>query len=274
MAYQIIYAYTCHIGKVRLKNEDNFWCCEECLEMDHLGTDGVLTGEKNLSDPRLFGVFDGMGGECCGEKASCIAAHVCAQYISKYREKWQKKPQEFLLHLCRRMNRMVYEYSHCNRICSMGTTVALLMFDKTSVYSCNLGDSRIYHWNPSEMKQISTDHVFLRGMHKKGGLTQFAGLPEDLMLLDPCPFQGQIQAGDKYLLCSDGLTDMLADEEIQEILSKNLSVKEQVQELLEGALEKGGRDNITMILCEVREYQRKKSFRDRLKVVWKEWNKR
>lgn len=274
MAYQINYAYTCHTGRVRSNNEDNFWCCGKSLEMNHLGTDGILTGEVSVLELPLFAVFDGMGGECCGETASWLAAEACRFCAAEYGEEFKKQPQKFMLHLCREMNHKVCEYRQKNMIDSMGTTAALLTFGKNSVYACNLGDSRIYRWNQEEMEQISTDHVFLRGASRKGALVQFVGIPETYMLLDPCPVQREIEDGEKYLLCSDGLTDMLSDSEIQEVLSRKISVKEQVEELLRYSLERGGRDNVTMILCEVKKQKQQSSFWGWLKYIREERNRR
>ena len=84
MAYQIEYAYTCHIGKVRNNNEDNFWCCGESLDSENKGMSHVCSGHIKQADLPLLAVFDGMGGESCGEMAAFLAAESCGQY---YKEK-------------------------------------------------------------------------------------------------------------------------------------------------------------------------------------------
>ena len=76
MAYQIEYAYTCHIGKVRNNNEDNFWCCGESLDSENKGMSHVCSGHIKQADLPLLAVFDGMGGESCGEMAAFLAAGV------------------------------------------------------------------------------------------------------------------------------------------------------------------------------------------------------
>ena len=80
MAYQIEYAYTCHIGKVRNNNEDNFWCCGESLDSENKGMSHVCSGHIKQADLPLLAVFDGMGGESCGEMAAFLAAVSCGQF--------------------------------------------------------------------------------------------------------------------------------------------------------------------------------------------------
>ena len=73
MAYQIDYAYTCHTGKVRINNEDNFWCCGVRLPVHNQGVDGILAGHTQHWQLPVLAVFDGMGGESCGEMAASAA---------------------------------------------------------------------------------------------------------------------------------------------------------------------------------------------------------
>jgi serine/threonine protein phosphatase PrpC len=87
----------------------------------------------------------------------------------------------------------------------------------------------------------------------KAPLTQYLGLPEDLQMLEPSVAEIEHKEGYKYLLCSDGVTDMLSDREIEEILSGGLGLSEMVDTLLQTALDKGGRDNVTIVLCEVQK---------------------
>ena len=76
MAYQIDYAYTCHTGKVRTNNEDNFWCCGVRLPVHKQGVDGILAGHTQHWQLPMLAVFDGMGGEICGEMAAFAAVEV------------------------------------------------------------------------------------------------------------------------------------------------------------------------------------------------------
>ena len=253
MAYQIEYAYACHMGKVRNNNEDNFWCCGETLAEEHQGIDHVGTGCVPQSDLPLLAVFDGMGGESCGEVASYLAAQSCGDFYRKNKRKLREDPRNFLEEACAEMNRAVCGYSRENRIQSMGTTAALLAFGRDGVFGCNLGDSRIYQARNGQFRQISSDHVLGGMMFGKAPLIQFVGIPEESMKLEPSIVREESAAGIRYLICSDGITDMLADGEIADILAIEVPVEETVGILLDRALKKGGRDNATLILCEIKE---------------------
>lgn len=129
----------------------------------------------------------------------------------------------------------------------------MLAFAGNQVYGCNLGDSRIYQAEDSQFRRVSRDHVLGGSLFGKSPLTQYVGIPEESMALEPSIVKMEVHPGMRYLLCSDGLTDMLSDGEIADILTRELPVQETVELLLERALKKGGRDNATMVLCEIRE---------------------
>lgn len=259
MAYQIEYAYTSHIGNVRGNNEDNFWCCGETMETVNQGTNGVLTGRAGQYQYPLLAVFDGMGGESCGEVAAYLAADACGKHYQENKVSLKLQPEQFLVELCQSMNRAVCEFSLKNRIRTMGTTAVMLAMGENSLFSCNLGDSRLYQAKDGRFHQISTDHVLKGGPFGKAPLTQYVGIPEEHMGLEPSICQLECLPGVRYFLCSDGMTDMLSDGEIADILTREIPIKEAVEALLDRALKKGGRDNITMILCEITEAERKKS---------------
>lgn len=256
MAYQIEYAYTCHIGKIRNNNEDNFWCCGDRLEAKNQGMSHIRSGRKKQSDLPMLAVFDGMGGESCGEMAAFLASSSCEQHYRKDRDKLCTQPEEFLNELCDEMNQTICSYGEENKINSMGTTAALIVFAEDSVYSCNLGDSRIYRSSNEKFYQLSVDHVLGRRFLGKAPLTQYLGMAEENMKLEPSITCQEVRAGDRFLLCSDGITDMLSDGEIADILSRDISVEETVEVLVDRALKKGGRDNITVILCKVTEQEK------------------
>ena len=102
-------------------------------------------------------------------------------------------------------------------------------------------------------------------LSEKAPLTQYLGMPEEQQVLEPFVTEIEHKEGYRYLLCSDGVTDMLSDQEIREILSQNNSLSETVQNLLEQALQKGGRDNVTIVLCEVQKQESGRRLRTWLK---------
>ena len=256
MAYQIEYAYTCHIGKIRNNNEDNFWCCGDSLEAQTQGMSHIRSGYMKQSEYPLLAVFDGMGGESCGEMAAFLAAEACGEHFKTAKDGIRNDPEEFLNEICESMNQAICDYGRTNKINSMGTTAALLAFAEDAVYSCNLGDSRIYKSDREKFYQISQDHVLGRSLFGKAPLTQYLGMEEENLQLEPSISRQEIKIGDRFLLCSDGITDMLSDGEIADILSRDIPVAKTVEILVDRALKKGGRDNITVVLCEIMEQPR------------------
>ena len=256
MAYQIEYAYTCHIGKIRNNNEDNFWCCGEFLNAQNQGMSHIQSGCRKQSEYPLLAVFDGMGGESCGEMAAFLAAEACGEHFKTAKDGIRNDPEEFLNEICESMNQAICDYGRTNKINSMGTTAALLAFAEDAVYSCNLGDSRIYKSDREKFYQISQDHVLGRSLFGKAPLTQYLGMEEENLQLEPSISRQEIKIGNRFLLCSDGITDMLSDGEIADILSRDIPVAKTVEILVDRALKKGGRDNITVVLCEIMEQPR------------------
>lgn len=256
MAYQIEYAYTCHIGKIRNNNEDNFWCCGDSLEAQNQGMSHIRSGYMKQSEYPLLAVFDGMGGESCGEMAAFLAAEACGEHFKTAKDGIRNDPEEFLNEICESMNQAICDYGRTNKINSMGTTAALLAFAEDAVYSCNLGDSRIYKSDREKFYQISQDHVLGRSLFGKAPLTQYLGMEEENLQLELSISRQEIKIGDRFLLCSDGITDMLSDGEIADILSRDIPVAKTVEILVDRALKKGGRDNITVVLCEIMEQPR------------------
>lgn len=256
MAYQIEYAYTCHIGKIRNNNEDNFWCCGDSLEAQNQGMSHIRSGYMKQSEYPLLAVFDGMGGESCGEMAAFLAAEACGEHFKTAKDGIRNDPEEFLNEICESMNQAICDYGRTNKINSMGTTAALLAFAEDAVYRCNLGDSRIYKSDREKFYQISQDHVLGHSLFGKAPLTQYLGMEEENLQLEPSISRQEIKIGDRFLLCSDGITDMLSDGEIADILSRDIPVAKTVEILVDRALKKGGRDNITVVLCEIMEQPR------------------
>lgn len=261
MAYQIEYAYTCHMGKVRANNEDNFWCCGKSLPADNRGEEGVRS--EIVSGIRLpaLAVFDGMGGESCGEMAAFLAAEAFGKYYQANKKILRDVPEDFIEGVCRDMNQAVCRYGEEHQIKSMGSTLAMTLFTPESMFVCNLGDSRIYFSDKEHFRQISSDHVLGSSRIGKAPLTQYLGMPEQQQVLEPSVLEIEHNEGYRYLLCTDGVTDMLSDGEIADILAREATLSETVSILLERALQKGGRDNVTIVLCEVQKQESGKMFK-------------
>ncbi len=246
MRYNISYSCVSHIGKVRSINQDNFICAGRYLAD---GKDDIrfpLEGRVSSSSPVLFGVFDGMGGEECGEIASFIAAKTACEYPLT------KNGVSDMSLLCRNANTAICEYTEKNRLNSMGTTAAMLLFSKKDIILCNIGDSKIIRFSDGSAQQISTDHVCASAFGTKPPLSQNLGIPEDEMTIEPYISKGTYMDGDRYLICSDGLTDMVSPEDILNIVNSN-DINTACRLLLKAALEGGGKDNTTIMMFEIQK---------------------
>ena len=250
MSVQIKYTAACHKGKVREINQDNLWCEGFFLKEKNEGLSENLSGQTKSDAFPSFVVFDGLGGEQQGEVAAYIAAETFHFCCEEKDPKNQNEMVDFLTKSCQKMNHAICKYGKEKHIRNIGTTTAILMFGEDDILSCNLGDSRIYRLHKKKLEQISFDHVVTYVKSKKAPLSQHLGIPESEFMIEPFIARTKPHPGDRYLICSDGLTDMLTDKEIQKIIKKG-EVSDVVEKLMDQSLENGGRDNITIILCEI-----------------------
>jgi len=252
MAYEIDYAYFCHMGHLRRNNEDNYWCCGDMLPEKHDGASVIQTGHTSSGDSAVLALFDGMGGESCGETASWLGARACGEEAAVSVDLIRQDPKRFWPEACVRMNHAVCAYAAMHKIRSMGSTMAGMAFGEDQITACNLGDSRIYLLEEKGLRQLSLDHNAGHAFFGKPPLTQYLGLPEQEMLLEPHLEALPVKEGMTFLLCSDGLTDMLSDSAICLTLRKNsLSPSRCASLLLDQALAAGGKDNVTGIICRI-----------------------
>ncbi len=227
-------------GRVRSMNEDYAFVSERPI--------GRL--------PNLFVVADGMGGHNAGERASSYAVEVLLQSIRKNKE---KNPVKVMRRAIESANDMVYQESiSSDRSRGMGTTMVAAVICKDRLYVANVGDSRLYIIN-SQIRQITKDHSLVEEMVRLGKLTKEEGRnhpdkniitravgAEETVQID-C-FEERIGIRDIVLLCSDGLTNMVSDEQIQQIINTEKNLQKAAELLVETANRNGGRDNITVLL--------------------------
>ena len=242
MSWEIKYICFSHIGRIRRNNEDNFICLSRYMDHDNNGTEEPVAGAFLSDEPQLVGVFDGMGGEELGEMASYLAAETAAMCS------FEGDPEEALTGFCRFANDRICQYADENNVSSMGTTAAVLLFRPDGVRVCNVGDSRIYLYSRNRLTQVSVDHVVPMEGRRKPPLSQNLGIPEEEMVIEPYIAFRKYRKGDTWLICSDGLTDMVPEDEIAGIL-KGASHRDAARLLRDRALENGGRDNVTVLVC-------------------------
>ena len=247
-----------HPGKCREKNEDNF--CFNGKTLTAEGTARPLRFRAAADKPTFFGVFDGMGGIQAGEKASAIAvetAQTAMQDLSS-----DTDYETFLIDICRTANRLTCdEMTHVLKQ-RMGTTASMLLFAKEQYWLCNIGDSPVYLFRDDTLQPIFCEHTekqnYLR-LHgvdaplpkRKFRLTQHIGIFHDELEIEPYVATDRIQPKDRFLITSDGLTDMVTEEAIAETLKKRKSPAKTVKLLMQQALDNGGKDNITIICIDV-----------------------
>lgn len=253
--YQISVACGCDIGRVRARNEDNIYLNGRTLEQNNRGLKGILTAKYLLDTEKCFAVFDGMGGEQAGDAAAFTAARALRAGQERLQE-YVVRPSAFLKQACSEMNDAVCAGCEALPYGRMGTTVAALLFTAEEVYACNLGDSRIYRLRGRVLTQMSVDDsepVPEGAGHGKPPLTQYLGVFPDELTLVPHLVKSELKPGDFYLLCSDGLTDLLPNVMIADCIRQHTSVRQITEHLLRAALQNGGRDNVSVIGIKINE---------------------
>ena len=243
----------CNVGKIRKNNEDNFYFGGRILPQNNSGLRNIYRKKFALDKSPLFAIFDGMGGEEAGEVASFVAAEIAKEY-ARYFKEHDSDPDELLLKMSDDMNRAVCVEMDNLGGGRMGSTLVALTFTKDQLYTCNLGDSRIYRYRDDNLLQLSQDDIELLppGVNRKPCLMQHLGIFEDELKLEPHIVNETVKKGDVLLICSDGLTDMVSLVEICSILKDFRSEKRAVKKLIELALEHGGKDNTTVIVCRIK----------------------
>ena len=230
-----------HAGKVRKNNEDSF-----------------LAG--GARDRHLFAVADGIGGFEAGEVASGIAIDVLRGVA----------PADSLEGAIREANRRILEAARSDeKLAGMGTTVVAARFDdapgeEPRAEISHVGDSRAYLLRGGELKPVTEDHSLVAELVRSGDLTraQASEHPqrnlitralgaEDEVAVDTAALP--VEPGDRLLLCSDGLSDMVPEATIGGILSSAADPEKGAKALVSAALEGGGADNITVVVIDVRE---------------------
>lgn len=232
------------IGKARSKNEDSIFVKNSL--------------EGNISN--LYIVADGMGGH----KAGSIASSFSIKYFCEYIENNcfdNEEILDLLVSAVKYSNEKVYKMSLENSDYSnMGTTFLACTIKENMLYIAHIGDCRLYLIRQKQIAQITTDHTYVMEMVKAGEITyeqarnhpnsnvvtRALGIEEDIII------DGlfcRINDGDIVLLCSDGLSGMVTDNEILQITSDEyMTIEEKVDKLIDTANNNGGRDNISVII--------------------------
>lgn len=251
-------------GLVRKNNEDNFYCDGKILTQQEIFS---LNGIAKT--PCIFAVCDGMGGEANGELASLTVVKILSKYAEKIKSSvlHYKNVDDPVQVFISAANKVICDIMRENSF-RMGTTLAFAVISDDFVRAYNIGDSRIYKFQNGILSRISEDHTVAAQKIKMGLLTpesarhdktrhiltRCLGVFEEEMILTPNIIPPVLtKDASNLLICSDGLTDMLSDSQIQDILSKNKDAHSAVYNLVQAALKNGGRDNITCIVIKFQD---------------------
>jgi PPM family protein phosphatase len=208
----------------------------------------------------VFVVADGMGGAQAGEVASKIAIDTFQQGLPD-----SGSPEERLATRVREANHEIHELSRADRErAGMGTTLTAAYVDDTSVAIAHVGDSRAYLFRDGKLERLTQDHSLVEELVRQNKLTpeQAAGHPQRSIItralgpeasVEVDTWTYPVRAGDILLLCSDGLTTMISEARVAEILGEAGSLDGTADALIDAANEAGGRDNITVVLFRLEE---------------------
>ena len=216
--------------------------------------------DNALARAPVFVVADGMGGAQAGEVASRIAVETFERELPD-----AGSPEERLASCVREANRRIYELSRAeHERAGMGTTLTAAYLDDAHVAIAHVGDSRAYLLRDGELTRLTRDHSLVEELVRRGKLTeeQAAEHPQRSIItraLGPEPevevdtVSYPVRDGDVLLLCSDGLTSMVAEDRVGEILASAGGLEQAAELLIREANEAGGRDNITVVLLRLEE---------------------
>lgn len=222
--------------------------------------DYMYTSETNVGNlPNLFLVADGMGGHAAGDYASRFTVQKITEFV---RESKQQEPVAVIKQAIVYANALLLREANSDPgKRGMGTTLVAATIKDRKLFASNVGDSRLYVVNHKGIRQITRDHSLVEEMVRMGEMdkeeakdhpdkniiTRAIGVLPDV---SADFFEVEIDPGDMVLMCSDGLTNMVRDEEIRQIILGQRDIVEKAEKLVETANRNGGRDNITVVLIE------------------------
>lgn len=212
------------------------------------------------SEPGLLALADGMGGAASGEVASGIFADTVRELLSTGARPAEEEAGELVRRTFLLANQRIRELgARVPEHRDMGCTGELVVFTDEGYVAGHVGDSRIYLFRGGRLRQVTKDHSFVQEQVDQGVLTpgqarvhafrhmilRAVGI-RDALAVDL--LSGKAYPGDLFLLCSDGLSDMVEDSRIEETLAADLSLEEKADRLVRNACDAGGDDNVTVVL--------------------------
>ena len=231
----------------------------------HTGRQRRANEDSMYARSPLFAVADGMGGAQAGEIASRIAVETLGGGVP---DAGPDHPlEERLADLVREANERIHDLSRSDdRRAGMGTTMTAALVGEDEITLAHVGDSRAYLFRDGQLTRLTRDHSLVDELVEKGKLTpeEARTHPQRSVITRAVGPEPRVQVdtqtasardGDRFLICSDGLTTMIDEPEIADILAAAPSLKEAGHQLIDAANEAGGRDNITVVLFRVEDVQ-------------------
>jgi protein phosphatase len=227
----------------------------EAVQLTDTGRQREANEDSYFSRAPLFAVADGMGGAQAGEVASRMAVEAFERL-----DESTSAPEELLRRTAQEANREIFDLAQGDSSRSgMGTTLTAALLHGDEISFGHVGDSRAYVFREGKLKQITNDHSLVEELRRQGKLTRDQAAehpqrsvitralgPEPNVDVDTMTFSAR--PGDVFLLCSDGLTTMLDDEDVAAILDREDNLTMAARRLIRAANDRGGRDNITVVL--------------------------
>ena len=252
-----------HIGNIRTNNEDNFFLDGTFMAYDQVN-DGFRAELEKTAPFHLFGICDGMGGLEGGERASFIGvSEMKPLYASMEDDEIENRIREYAM---KATERVLADAEENGKSQKEGTTMVLLYLHGKRGTVANIGDSRAYLLRDGHLTQISRDHsqVFqlmlqgkltreqMRKHPRANAITHYIGIPKERINEQYIRYGTvELKSGDRFLLCSDGLSDLMSFEKIEEMLSSEDGPLPVTERLVLEALELGGKDNTTAMVIDI-----------------------
>jgi len=228
----------------------------EVVQPTDTGRQREANEDSYFSRAPLFAVADGMGGAQAGE----VASRMAVEAFERVGDEVDGSPEELLRRTAQDANREIFDLAQGDTSRSgMGTTLTAALVHGAEISFGHVGDSRAYVFRDGKLKQITNDHSLVEELRRQGKLTrdQAAEHPQRSVITRALGPEPQVQvdtmtfsarAGDVFLLCSDGLTTMLTDEDVATIVAGDDNLQMVARRLIRAANDRGGRDNITVVL--------------------------
>jgi protein phosphatase len=209
----------------------------------------------------LFAVADGVGGSRAGDVASRLAVDTAERIMREARDESAADPSEVIRRIFESAHRAIMERAAADpRVSEMATTLVLLHCNGTRAWTAHAGDSRAYRWRGGELERLSRDHSFAEELAQAAGAGIRAKSPFGHVLTRCLGREGawepeireiDFRPGDRFLLCCDGLTDMVDEDELAALLALGVSPEETGKRLIDSANAAGGKDNITAVVVDI-----------------------